>query len=169
MIFVTVGTTHGFDRLIRAVDEAIDRGLIEDEVYGQIGTGTYTPRNFDYVCALDKGEFDACMKQASGVISHAGMGVVTLASDHGKRILVMPRRKRYREVVNDHQVAIAEEFARLGHVLHARNEKELLEQVGRLATFVPIPRKVNKEAVIDRIAGFLSSVRPLGRRRDRDR
>lgn len=157
MIFVTVGTTHGFDRLIAAVDKAMDTRVIQDEVVAQIGNGTYEPRNFQYVRTLEKTVFDGHIRRSAAMISHAGMGVLTTAFEHGKRILVMPRRRQYREAVNDHQVPLAEELARLGHLLLARNEKDLLDQVGKLDEFVPVPRRVDPDAVINRIDQFLKS------------
>ena len=37
MIFLTVGSRYGFDRLVRAVDGLVERGVITDEVVAQIG------------------------------------------------------------------------------------------------------------------------------------
>ena len=158
MMFLTVGTQFPFDRLVKSVDDAIERGDTQEQVFAQIGDSSYQPRNFKSVKALNKESFDRHFREASRIIGHAGMGTISLAMQHDKPLLVMPRRKRYGEVVNDHQVDIAEKFAQLGHVLVAHGPDELPEMLTRLRTFVPAPRAVDCSAVIDRIAAFLDEI-----------
>ena len=54
MIFLAVGTQFGFDRLVKVVDEAIGRQLIQDTVFAQIGPGSYLPKRMEYVVSLEK-------------------------------------------------------------------------------------------------------------------
>jgi len=141
------------------VDDLLAGGAIGEEVFAQIGDSTYRPRNFQAVTSLDKQAFDRRFSQASAIISHAGMGTITMALDHGKPLLTMPRRRKYREVVNDHQVKLADKFASCGHILVAQDETDLPARIEQLKTFVPRPRQVNPEAVARRIALFLDSLR----------
>jgi UDP-N-acetylglucosamine transferase subunit ALG13 len=158
MIFLTVGTQFPFDRLVQAVDEAFDNGLIDEEVLAQIGETSYRPRNFDSVASLEKKVFDERLKQASSIISHAGMGTITMALSNHKPLLVMPRLKRYHEVVNDHQVAIAKKFSELGHILAVYNADDLPDGIRRLKNFIPKEQIANPQAVADRIRRFLDSL-----------
>ena len=119
MIFLTVGTLFGFDRLVRAVDEAIAEGSITDTVFAQIGPGSYTPREMDHVVYLEKEEFDETFHRCEGMISHAGMGNISLALKQEKPLLVVPRLRRYGEHVNDHQYETAYKFEKLGHIVVA--------------------------------------------------
>jgi hypothetical protein len=91
MIFLTVGTQFPFDRLVKAVDHLFDEGLMPEEVFGQIGVSTYKPRHFETVVSLEKNTYDDRFQQASAVISHAGMGAITMALDQSKPLLVMAR------------------------------------------------------------------------------
>ena len=159
MNFLTVGTQFPFDRLVRAIDDMYDEGSINEDIFAQIGQSTYRPRNFESVACLEKGVFDDYMRQASGIIGHAGMGTITMALCNHKPLLVMPRLRRYREVVNDHQLAIAKKFSELGHILGVYDAKDLPEGVRRLDNFVPLDRKANPEAVADRIVRFLNNLR----------
>lgn len=159
MIFLTVGTQFPFDRLVRAVDDLIGEGLINETVFAQIGQSRYKPRNFESAGSLKKGVFDDYARKASGIIGHAGMGTITMALGHRKPLLVMPRLKKYREVVNDHQVDIAEVFSQLGHILMAYDTAELPQFIPQLKTFVPVERKTDPGAVTNRIINFLSTVR----------
>ena len=159
MIFLTVGTQFSFDRLVKAVDELVSRNGFEEKIFAQIGDTSYRPHNFEYVQFLDKEAFDNCIRKASGMISHAGIGTITMALDNVKPLLVMPRLKRYGEVVNDHQLAIAREFEKLGHILVAYQEENLPSKIERLKSFVPQQRKINAKAVAERIGKFLESLR----------
>jgi len=158
MIFLTVGTQFPFDRLVRAVDGIIDDGLISETLFAQIGESSYKPRNFESAARLEKKVFDERLKQASSIISHAGMGTITMALSNHKPLLVMPRLKRYHEVVNDHQVAIARKFSELGHILVAYDVKDLPDGIKKLKNFIPRERKINSEAVVNRIRSFLESL-----------
>ncbi len=158
MIFLTVGTQFPFDRLVKAVDEACDRNLIEEEIFAQTGDGSYCPRNFQSVNTLGNLGFDRYMQEASSIISHAGMGTITSALDNQKPLLVMPRLKEYGEVVNNHQVAIAEKFEQLGHILVAYRQEDLGNKLAALKSFVPKPRKVQLKPLTDRIAYFLKTL-----------
>ena len=110
MIFLTVGTQFPFDRLVRAVDQAVERSGCAVEIFAQIADSVYRPRCFDAVSYLQKDDFDKNMREASSIISHAGMGTITAALEGKKPLLVMPRLRKFGEVVNDHQVAIAKKF-----------------------------------------------------------
>jgi len=158
MIFLTVGTQFPFDRLIKSVDQAFDGRLINEEIFAQIGETSYKPLNFESVVSLEKNVFDKRLKEASSVISHAGMGTITMALKNHKPLLVMPRLKRYREHVNDHQVATARKFEELGHILAVYDAKDLPNGIRKLKNFVPRERKSNPEAVADRIHRFLNSL-----------
>ena len=158
MIFLAVGTQFPFDRLVKAVDDAFEGGWIKEELFAQIGQSSHKPRNFQSAQLLEKKSFDKRLKEASAIISHAGMGIMTIALDNEKPLLVMPRLRRYREVVNDHQVAIAKKFEQLGHVLAAYSVEELPEKIKRLSTFRPKRRKSHAQLVAGRITEFLNEV-----------
>ncbi|MCU0914616.1 MAG: glucuronosyltransferase [Planctomycetes bacterium] len=159
MIFLTVGTQFPFDRLVKTIDQLFDEGVMDDEVFGQIGDTTYRPRNFAAVASLEKQAFDERFRAARAIISHAGMGAITMALDHGKPLLVLPRQRRHREVVNNHQRELAERFAALGHILVARDETQLRAKVGQLGSFVPRPREAQPELVARKIRQFLETLR----------
>ena len=158
MIFLAVGTQFGFDRLVKAVDEAIEQQFIQEKVYAQIGPGRYLPRQMEYAASLEKEDFNRVLNSCEAIISHAGMGNISLALEMKKPLLVMPRLKRFGEVVNDHQVATAQRFEQLGHILAAYDEKELVEKIKLLRTFVPKLRNPNRQGVAERILRFLQEI-----------
>ena len=158
MIFLTVGTQFPFDRLMKAVDETAGNNGFDKKIFAQIGEGQYKPQNFEYTASLEKSKFDNLIRQSSGVISHAGMGTITMALKYDKPLLVMPRLAKYGEVVNDHQIAIARKFEEFGHILVAYDVTELSEKIEQLKTFVPRKRHAQPRAVAERIAVFLNEL-----------
>ena len=161
MIFLTVGTQFPFDRLVQAVDDIAGNGLIDEEIFAQIGKSSYKPQNFAFANSLDKKLFDNCVRKASTMISHAGVGTIMAALDNKKPLIVMPRLKKYGEVVNNHQFEIARKFEELGHVITAYNEEDLPGKIKQVKSFIPQAREDQIAVVVDRIAGFLNRVSSL--------
>ena len=158
MIFLTVGTQFPFDRLVIAVDSGFNKALFDEGIFAQIGKSSYRPRNFESVVSLEKKVFDKYLKEASCIISHAGMGTIMMALDYEKPLLVMPRLTKYGEVVNDHQVAIARKFSELGYILVAYETKELSGKIKELMRFVPKKRCTQTDAIVARISQFLIQI-----------
>jgi beta-1,4-N-acetylglucosaminyltransferase len=164
MIFLTVGTYPlPFDRLIRQVDHLAGLARLPDEVFAQIGHATYVPRHLKSVRMLDKVEFDETVRNASALISHAGLGSISIALEYGKPILVVPRLARLGEVVNDHQEDTARRFEALGHVLAAVDEEELERKLNLLLSFRPKPRISTPGPVADGVGAYLATL--VARRR----
>jgi len=158
MIFLTVGTQFPFDRLVKAVDETVSKNGLDEQIFAQVGTSTYRPRNFEAVSSLEKTKFDKHFNEADSIISHAGMGTITMALESRKPLLVMPRLRKYGEVVNDHQLAIARKFEQLGYLLVAYEAEDLPAKVGKLKSFVPQDRQPQTKIVADRISAFLNEL-----------
>jgi len=158
IILPTVGTQFSFDRLVKAVDDAFDNSLVDEDIFAQIGDSQYKPRNFNCVDFFDRCLFERLVQKASSVISHAGIGVITMALENRKPLLVMPRLRENGEVVNNHQVAIAKRFSELGHILAVYDAKDLPNGIHKLKDFIPKGRKTSPDAVADRIGRFLNSL-----------
>ena len=156
MIFLTVGTQFPFDRMVKAIDNLARE--IDDEIYAQMGESSYKPRNFNAVQTMNAENFEKYVRNATSIISHSGMGTIETALRYQKPMLVIPRLKRYGEVVNDHQVAIAKRFEAEGYLLAAYNENEIGPKAGQLKNFVPRKRMNSSDAVIEKITTFLNSI-----------
>lgn len=158
MIFLTVGTQFPFDRLVKAVDELVGANGLDDKIFAQIGNSSYRPKNFEAASELEKSVFDEHFNRADGIISHAGMGTITMALERRKPLLVMPRLRKYGEVVNDHQVAIARKFEERHYLLVAYGEADLPTKIEELKTFTPQERRPQTELVVARISTFLNEL-----------
>lgn len=98
-IFVTIGTKdYKFDRIVKAMDK--------ENVVMQIGHSV-KPKKAKYFEFLKKQEIYDWMKWSDVIVCHAGTGTIMEAIDFGKKIVVVPRQKKFREHVDDHQVLFA--------------------------------------------------------------
>lgn len=156
MIFVTVGSSDPFDRLVCAIDRwAGLRG--RTDVFAQIGRARYVPRHIEAVQFLDPGEFRERVRTARVVVAHAGMGSIITALEIGKPIIVMARRKQLGETRSNHQVATAKQFERKQSITVARDEADLIEKLDREETLFP-PTNIQREAspaLISAIRSFI--------------
>ena len=128
MIFVTIGLMYGFDRLIKEMDEIAQR--IDEKVIMQIGESSYIPKNAEYLKFASKEVMDSLYERSRVVVCHAGTGSILSAMEHCKPIIVVPRRVKYGEHIDDHQLDIAGELEKedLITVVHDVSEIEKLLQ-----------------------------------------
>jgi UDP-N-acetylglucosamine transferase subunit ALG13 len=103
-------------------------------------------------------EFERLMSQCTLLIMHGGAGSILNACLAGKRPVVMPRRARYGEIIDDHQVEFAEALARRGSVLLAHEPSELrsaIEQASRSPSRMLLG---DEPALVDTIARLLATI-----------
>ena len=121
MIFVTVGSQKfQFNRLLKAVDEL----QTDEEIFAQIGYSDYKPQNYNYKDFLDREEFTAWQEKADIVITHGGTGAIIGAVKKGKKVIAVPRLKKYSEHVDDHQIQLVKQFKDL-NLIYACMDGEL--------------------------------------------
>ena len=115
MIFVTVGMhTKGFDRLLKRMDEiAATSG---EEVVMQIGQTSFRPQNAKWFDFTDETGIKEWCGKARVVVTHPAMSILD-AQEQGKPVIVVPRLKKYNEVINDHQLSFARELEKQGKVI----------------------------------------------------
>jgi len=106
MIYVTIGTMYmPFTRLLRAVDALaaetgeefiVQRGLDRIEL-AHCSTFDFKPRE----AVLE------IQREARVVVAHAGIGAISDALHAARPLIVVPRRVRFGEHTNDHQLELA--------------------------------------------------------------
>lgn len=113
MIFITLGSQKfQFNRLLKKVDNLIETGVIREETFAQIGYSDYIPCNFKYKKFLDHKEFSDMIHKADIVITHGGSGSIVGSVKNGKKTIAVPRKAKYKEHVDDHQIQIIEQFSK---------------------------------------------------------
>jgi len=136
-IFVTVGTSGSFARLIQKIDELAKSKIITNKIIAQIGTTGYVPKYFEYFNMASQEQFEKMMSQSSLVIAHGGVGSIMQSLSHQNITIVVPRYKKYGEHVNDHQLDITKEFQKLDLIIPVYDVNQLQEAIERAKKFKP--------------------------------
>ena len=121
-VVVTLGTIrpYGFRRLV----ERLVALLPEDaEVTWQTGATQVSDLGIDAHESIPAPALDAAIRQADVVIAHAGTGSALTAFELGHAPILVPRRHRFGEHVDDHQVVTARMLAGRGLAVYAEVEE----------------------------------------------
>lgn len=130
MIFITLGSQKfQFNRLLKTVDELVEREIIKEEVFAQIGYSDYKPVNYGYKQFLNRDEFAAMEGKADTVITHGGTGAIIGAVKKGKKVIAVARRAKYGEHVDDHQLQIIKQFENQNLICGISDVTELEEAI----------------------------------------
>lgn len=160
LIFVTVGSrNYPFDRLFKKLDELCEKKEIKEEIFAQIGTSSYKPKNFKYKDFISPEEFEKHINEAEIVISHGASGSIMKALNADKKVIVVTRLEKYGEHINDHQIQNNEAFRDNNYVLMANLELtdlgECIEKIKKKNN--GLKKWVNKKptAIIDLIDKYI--------------
>ena len=149
MIFVTLGTQDKpFKRLLIELQRCIDKGIIKDTVIVQAGITKFKSDDMIIHDFLDMDVFDEYMDKADLIICHGGVGSILGGVNRKKKVIAVPRLKRYKEHVNDHQLQIVENFIKKDYIIGVRDLSELENALKKSKTFEPKPYKSNRDEMI---------------------
>lgn len=152
MIFITLGSQKfQFNRLLKAVDELINEGVITEPVFAQIGNSDYIPVNYEYKKFLDREEFAKKQEECDTVITHGGTGAIIGAVRKGKKVIAVPRLAKYGEHVDDHQLQLLKQFDDMHIIETCYDVKKLKESYLNLLNTEYMPYISNTKAVITSI------------------
>ena len=146
MILVTLGThPQPMDRLLRAIDQLAEDGVIEEPFVVQAAAFGYRPRHATiagvrpYVWLRDQ------VTAADVVISHAGPGTLAMVRSMGRVPIVVPRSATFGEHVDDHQERYAERLRSAEGYLVVTDLGELASTIERARSgrYRPSPADVS--------------------------
>ena len=130
MIFVCVGSRdYQFNRLIKKLDELVENGDLKEEVFAQIGSSDYIPKNFKYERFLDTDVFNKYVDKCRILITHGGTGSIIGALKKGKYVIGVPRLAKYGEHIDDHQKQIIGVCTEKKYIKSVLEMSELLDAI----------------------------------------
>lgn len=136
MIFVCLGSRgYQFNRLLIELDKLIATKQVDEEIVAQIGTSDYVPQNYTYFKFMDKEKFDKYQDDASIIISHGGTGALITALKKGKRVIAVPRLKKFNEHIDDHQIQISKTLEKKKYLLCVKNISDLILAIKDIRVF----------------------------------
>src|SRR4030042_1406476 len=126
--------TKGFDRLLKKMDELA--GILDEEVVMQIGHTDFRPQNAKWFDFTTEAGIKEWCKKAKVVVTHPAMSILD-AQGQGTPAIVVPRLKKYNEVIDDHQLDFAKELEKVGKVVAVYDVDKLEEALKRLDLNLP--------------------------------
>lgn len=159
MIFVTLGSQKfQFNRLLKEIDVLVEKKIITDEVFAQIGYSDYLPSNYRYKNFLNRDEFAEMQKKADIVITHGGTGAIIGAVKKGKKVIAVPRLAKYGEHVDDHQIQLVEQFNEKELIYSCNDVQELKTAIEEIRTRKYNDYHSNTAVIINSIEKFLTAM-----------
>jgi UDP-N-acetylglucosamine--N-acetylmuramyl-(pentapeptide) pyrophosphoryl-undecaprenol N-acetylglucosamine transferase len=130
---VTLGTSesYGFRRLVDNVRRVLPP---EVEVLWQVGSTDISDLHIDAHATVPARELDQAIADADVVISHCGTGAAITAIEAGKCPVLVPRRKKFHEHIDDHQLQTAEQLGIRGLAVAVEADELTLDHIMRAAS-----------------------------------
>lgn len=127
MIFVTIGTQkQSFLRLFNLIEHS---ELLKDEtIIAQVGNTKVQSKIMNVYEYLSEEQMRAYMNEAEFVICHGGVGSIFSALNMQKKVLAVPRLKKYDEHIDDHQLEVCRELNNENYI-KMYDETRLFEDV----------------------------------------
>lgn len=158
MILVLLGTqNNSFKRLLEEVQKNIDNGNIKEKVIVQKGFTKFESKDMEMYKELPSEKINKLIEQANIVITHGGVGSIISSITRGKKVIAVPRLKKYKEHVNDHQLDIINSFNDNGYIIGIHSVEELGEALTKIKSFVPKKYIQNTGKVINIVENFIDN------------
>ena len=158
MIFIILGSQKfQFNRLLKAVDDLIESGVITEEVFAQVGYSDYVPRNFKCEKFFDRKELSDFIHKADIIITHGGSGSIVGAVKSKKKTIAVPRKAKYKEHVDDHQIQIIQQFSSQNLICACEDCEQLEAALEEVRNTEYKSYQSNTDDIIDSIIEFIEN------------
>jgi len=133
LILIITGTQNfQFNRLIKEMDLINMSKKLPYEVFAQIGTSTYTPKSFKYIKFVTRTHLTDLINNAKIIISHGGSASIITALKLNKKIISVPRLKKYNEHVDDHQLELVDKLKQNGLIEVIITENDISDAINKI-------------------------------------
>ena len=158
MILVLLGTqNNSFHRLLEEIQKNIDNGNIKEEVIVQKGYTKFESKDKKVYNQLPIDEIKKLVSKADLIITHGGVGSIIDSIEQGKKVIAVPRLKKFKEHVNDHQIDIIKSFDEMGYIIGIEDVTQLSEALERAKKFNPNEYIQNTENIIKIVEEFIDN------------
>jgi UDP-N-acetylglucosamine--N-acetylmuramyl-(pentapeptide) pyrophosphoryl-undecaprenol N-acetylglucosamine transferase len=154
LMFVTVGATLPFPRMVEMVINAKAKGLIPERVIIQTGTGCpplvgHLPvEGIEFVETMPFDAVQDVLSRADIVVCHGGTGSIITALRAGCRIVSVPRLFALAEHYDDHQAEITRAFAARGLLERADDDTAFAVALDKVRSATPQRATTDMSALI---------------------
>lgn len=114
---------------------------------------------YSYNNFLDREEFSVEMGKADIVITHGGTGAIIGAVKKGKKVIAVPRRAKYGEHVDDHQLQLVGQFKELDLICECDDTNELADAIEKVKYTKYAVYKSNTEQILNSIEKYIKTLK----------
>jgi UDP-N-acetylglucosamine transferase subunit ALG13 len=159
MILVLLGTFQiEFPRPLMVIEQLKQENKIQEKVIVQNGFTSFNSSLLDLRPFMSSEELDKLYQEARIIITHAGTGSLMKGIKMGKKVISVPRLKKYGEHIDDHQLEIHTEFEKLKYI-YPWNEGDSLERIlADIENFVPAKYVSHKEDMVQYLKSYIDSL-----------
>ena len=156
MILVMLGTqNNSFERLLKELDKLKEKKIIKEKIIVQAGYTKYNSKNLEVFDFIEKDKLEKYQEEANIIITHGGVGSIVSSINKGRKVIAIPRLKKYEEHVNDHQKDIVESFSNNGYIIGINDVNELEEAYKKIDKFKPKKYIPNNSKIIKLVEDFI--------------
>lgn len=156
MILVMLGTQkNDFSRLLKEIEKCIEDKTIQEPVLVQAGSTKYKTDKMQVFDLIAREELDKKKEEARLIITHGGVGSIVGALKMNKKVIAVPRLKKYGEHVNDHQNQIVENFDKQGYIKGVFDISKLKEEIKNIDYFKPKKFVSNTQSIINIVENYI--------------
>ena len=135
----------------------IDNKNIKEEVVVQKGYTKFESENMTLYTQLPLDKLQQLIEKADLVITHGGVGSIISSIQKGKKVIAIPRLKKYGEHVNDHQNDIIKSFNDSGYIIGLSCVEELGEALQKVNDFKPKQYIKNAGNILKIVEDFIDN------------
>ena len=158
MILVLLGTqNNSFHRLLEEIQKNIDNGNIKEKVIAQKGYTKFDSKDMILYNQVPIEEMKKLINSADLIITHGGVGSIITSIEQGKKVIAVPRLKKYNEHVNDHQLDIIKSFDEMGYIIGIEDVAQISEALEKIKEFEPKEYVQNTGNIIKIIEEFIDN------------
>ncbi|RKD15076.1 hypothetical protein BCY91_05990 [Pelobium manganitolerans] len=159
MILVLLGTfSIEFSRPLIAIENALKKGKINEEIIVQAGHTTYHSNLLTIRSFINPTELEELYQRAEIIVTHAGVGSILRGFRMNKKIIAIARLHKFKEHVDDHQVDILEEFARNNYLIPWREDDDFADLLAQARKFTPSPFVSTKKDLEGFIINYIENL-----------
>ena len=156
MILVLLGTqNNSFHRLLEEIQKNIDNGNIKEDVIVQKGYTKFESKDMTLYNQLPMDELKKIVNKSDLIITHGGVGSIITSIEQRKKVIAVPRLKKYKEHVNDHQLDIIKSFNEMGYIIGIEDVSQLSDALEKAKKFEPKEYVQNTGNIIKIVENFI--------------
>lgn len=160
MILVLLGTQHNeFKRLLKKIEECIDKKIITENVIVQAGFTKYESNKMKIFDIKSDEELEKLINSADLIITHGGVGSITKSLKKKKKVIAVPRLHEFGEHVNNHQKDIVNEFSKREFLIGIQDISELEKALALVNDFKPKEYQCTGNEVINIVGCYIDNLK----------